>query len=402
MAKVFQPCKEDEKNRYYPCEKTRCGHIWTVRYREPGGRSGRQREKSFDLSRDAKAFASKVENDKNAGVYLDPSRGTVTVKEYGREWLDRQRVNSETLKLYQRVFENYLYPALGRKTLAGVSNGDIEALVTSMGRQGFSKEKRKAGEGLAASTVALNFVPVKSMFKAAVRDKRIPESPCSGVTPPKTKGRRVDADEVPSIEEVHIIREAFPEHLRLMVNLMAGAGLRIGEVLAFTEDCRRSGMVRVRQQVVVSRKSAGKWFRPLKHRLEDEYRDIPLAPGLELEIDQQIEAHGVAIVEGQRVVFYSKTRVPLTHSGFRHHWRKMQEKTGLTYTPHDLRHFFASTALAGGRPIHEVSRWMGHESIQITVDIYGHLTHEAPDKMRQVMQAALWSEPRPGEALVAA
>ncbi|WP_246144742.1 tyrosine-type recombinase/integrase [Actinacidiphila oryziradicis] len=57
------------------------------------------------------------------------------------------------------------------------------------------------------------------------------------------------------------------------------------------------------------------------------------------------------------------------------------------YTPHCLRHFFASTALASGIPIHEVSRWLGHRSIKTTVDVYGnprelHQTGENPQVTR--------------------
>ena len=39
-------------------------------------------------------------------------------------------------------------------------------------------------------------------------------------------------------------------------------------------------------------------------------------------------------------------------------------------TFHDLRHGFASTALAEGVPISEVSRWLGHKSITTTVDLW--------------------------------
>ena len=44
--------------------------------------------------------------------------------------------------------------------------------------------------------------------------------------------------------------------------------------------------------------------------------------------------------------------------------------------PHK-RHTFASTSLAEGVPISEVSRWLGHKSITTTVDLYGHLVPEA-------------------------
>ncbi|WP_422664784.1 tyrosine-type recombinase/integrase [Acrocarpospora corrugata] len=51
-------------------------------------------------------------------------------------------------------------------------------------------------------------------------------------------------------------------------------------------------------------------------------------------------------------------------------------------TFHDLRHTFASTALAEGVPISEVSRWPGHESIATTVDLYGHLVPEVSERAR--------------------
>ncbi|MFF7414712.1 tyrosine-type recombinase/integrase, partial [Streptomyces lydicus] len=63
------------------------------------------------------------------------------------------------------------------------------------------------------------------------------------------------------------------------------------------------------------------------------------------------------------------------------------------YTPHTLRHFFASTALAHGVPVHEVSRWLGHTSIKTTVDIYGHLVPAAWERCRQALQQALGPAP---------
>ncbi|SBV04009.1 Site-specific recombinase XerD [Streptomyces sp. Ncost-T6T-1] len=59
------------------------------------------------------------------------------------------------------------------------------------------------------------------------------------------------------------------------------------------------------------------------------------------------------------------------------------------YTPRSLRHFFASTALANGVPIHEVSRWLGHRSVKTTVDIYGHLLPGAWERCREVLQRSM-------------
>ena len=57
-------------------------------------------------------------------------------------------------------------------------------------------------------------------------------------------------------------------------------------------------------------------------------------------------------------------------------------------TFHDLRHTFASTALAEGVPISEVSRWLGHKPITTTVDLYGHLVPEASGRARDALDNA--------------
>jgi len=54
-------------------------------------------------------------------------------------------------------------------------------------------------------------------------------------------------------------------------------------------------------------------------------------------------------------------------------------------TPHTLRHTYASLAIQRGVPLLVVSRQLGHASIAITADIYGHL---APDATREA--AAAW------------
>jgi integrase len=68
------------------------------------------------------------------------------------------------------------------------------------------------------------------------------------------------------------------------------------------------------------------------------------------------------------------------------------------YTPHGLRHYFVSTALVGGVSLLEVSRWIGHRSISVTADIYGHLTPDATPNLIRVMNAAL----RPSDRALAA
>ena len=56
---------------------------------------------------------------------------------------------------------------------------------------------------------------------------------------------------------------------------------------------------------------------------------------------------------------------------------------------HTLRHTYATTALLNRVPIHVVGRNLGHSSIAITADIYGHLTDEPAQSAAQVVSDAL-------------
>ena len=56
---------------------------------------------------------------------------------------------------------------------------------------------------------------------------------------------------------------------------------------------------------------------------------------------------------------------------------------------HTLRHTYATIALFHGVPIHVVSRNLGHSSIAITADVYGHLTDEASQSAARTVSDAL-------------
>lgn len=66
---------------------------------------------------------------------------------------------------------------------------------------------------------------------------------------------------------------------------------------------------------------------------------------------------------------------------------------------HDLRHTYASLLLQAGEPIAYVKQQLGHSSIQVTVDRYGHFI---PGANRQAVErlAAATSEGEAAEAAV--
>ena len=68
----------------------------------------------------------------------------------------------------------------------------------------------------------------------------------------------------------------------------------------------------------------------------------------------------------------------------------MLVKAGLPewVTPHDLRHFYASTLIRSGASIKVVQARLGHASAKVTLDVYGHLFEDEDDRTRQAIDDA--------------
>jgi integrase len=353
----------------------------------------------------ADAFANDVENDKKARAWVGPARGAVPLWVWAQEWLDRRAIGESTRSNYEGFVRNYLVPRLGMKTLAGLARRDFEK---------FAKDIHGCGAGLAVSTVNDRMVMVAAMLEAAVIDKRIPDNPARGIRVSRRDVLAVDVDEIPTPGEVDLIAEHIAPQYRLTVYLQAGTGQRPSEALAFSAECRQSGSVRIRWQVSAKAHQADcrAAFVPCKNRAEGEYRDVPAAPFVEQEIDAHLsrwEPVPVVFTGQQRkrrrlAVFFAPrqrdTGAMPTASTYGYHFKKACRSAGLVdadgtpkYTPRSLRHFFASTALAHGAPIHEVSHWLGHRSVKTTIDIYGHLLPSAWDRCRQLLQNAMRPAP---------
>jgi integrase len=75
----------------------------------------------------------------------------------------------------------------------------------------------------------------------------------------------------------------------------------------------------------------------------------------------------------EEFIFHRKGK-PIEQNFIRYPFKRILEKAGLREIRfHDIRHTYASLLLTDGATPVYVKEQMGHSSIQITVDIYGHL-----------------------------
>ena len=103
--------------------------------------------------------------------------------------------------------------------------------------------------------------------------------------------------------------------------------------------------------------------------VEGQFRDIPLPLYVSEAIDKHIASHGTT---DDGYLFRGRRHKHVTRRTYNEDFERAASKAGLPpeFIPHTLRHCFTSISLAHGIPITEVSRWLGHNSIEVTHQIY--------------------------------
>jgi integrase len=164
---------------------------------------------------------------------------------------------------------------------------------------------------------------------------------------------------VPNVEFA-ALHKAVPERWKLIVEFMVATGMRWGEVSALQPKHvdAKAGTVRVRQAWKYS--SKGYHLGPPKTKRSRRIVDVPNRLLTKLDLSGEY-------------VFTNTDGGPVRYQRFwRDVWNPAVAEAELEPkpTPHDLRHTYASWQLTGGIPITIVPRQLGHESIQVTVDLY--------------------------------
>lgn len=97
-----------------------------------------------------------------------------------------------------------------------------------------------------------------------------------------------------------------------------------------------------------------------------------------------------------RVLFARKGRLLSAARWNEQAWHPAVTAAGMSHSPdtglHQLRHFYASRLIDGGASMKQVSDYMGHSSIKITADVYGHLFEASHDRARSIIDAAFTTQ----------
>ncbi len=292
----------------------------------------------------------------------------VTFRGYAERWLEshvRLRCKPSTHDHYQDQLRCHWFPEFGNVPLTAITRDRIKAILAELSRT-----------HRASSIRANALVALQGCLTTAVEEGRIPGNPAARL------GRFIRSDVLPAERLDPFTREEvtcllataeaqMPEWYPCLLAL-ARAGLRVGEMAALRpEDLDfRDFAVLVRRAIYRGRLSTPK---------NKKGRRVDMSQQLARVLESSLTLRRAeAVVSGREPspwLFQADGGGPLDYRAFhRSVWQPLLRRAGVRYrSPHQLRHTFASLLIQQGESLAYVRDQLGHHSIKLTVDTYGHL-----------------------------
>jgi integrase len=370
--------------------KTRNGQKWAVAFDEPPGEDGvrRQRRKQPFLTKAAaqewlREQLGRIDNNE----YVPPKR--ITLAEFLRsKWLpslSSTRLRASTLDAYRRTVDRHLAPGLGGVQLSKLTADRIDRFYRKLEQDGNlnSKEARP----LSAKTVKNIHGTLHVALDAARKWRYISRNPADDATPPKIKSvkARSRARTVWSPSEFRtFLAFVRGDRLRAAWELISTTGLRRGELLglrwkdidfnAGTIEIAQTAVV-VNYEVVISEAKTEAGERRIT--VDAETLEI-LREHRRLQRDERLPfGFDKGRIDTEELVFTLPDGRPIHPQRFSSWFEQLSRRAGLPRIRlHDVRHSYASAALAAGIPMKVVSERLGHAGTGITADLYSHVLEE--------------------------
>jgi integrase len=357
------------------------GEAWVVSYTDRGGA---RRSKNFERKKDAENFEDAVGVDVRAGLHV-PDSQSVTLAEAGKLWLDSCEaagLERATLVDYRRHLELHIVPLIGAVKLSQLTAPAVRAFADALRKGGTSPAMvRKLRVSLSAIlTDALERGLVAQNIIKGMRKQR------RGQEADRHKGKLKVGIDIPSPDEVRAIIAHLEGRWRPLLLTAIFTGLRASELrgLRWDDVDLKRGEIHVRQR-------ADRYRVIGRPKSESAERSVPLLPM----VVNVLREHRLTCPKGEQdLVFANDAGNVYDHASIiQRGLIPLMVKAGITgadgkakYTGlHSLRHFYASWCINrrvdGGLelPLKVVQARLGHASIQMTADRYGHLFPRGDD-----------------------
>jgi len=360
------------RKREWTTHKGERREAWIVSYSDG---HGDRHIKTFERKKDADAYHASVKVEVASGIHTAPSR-SITVKQAAQDWLayvTTEGIERATLANYTDAATRHIVPRIGNIKLSALSTPRIQKfrddLLVDMSR------------GAAQYVLAR----LKAILKDARRRGNVVTNVADGVVITingRDKRKLAVGTDIPDREDIRRVIEAAPQgRARALIMTAAFSGLRASELrgLRWQDADLQHGILRVRQ-----RADRYNFIGSPKSRAGE--RAVPVGPM----VVNTLRTWRLACPNkgDDGLVFGTRkgTADSLTNILARL-WQPLQIKAGVVDSDgkarypgfHCLRHFYASWCINrkadGGLelPAKTVQARLGHASIVMTLDTYGHL-----------------------------
>lgn len=359
----------------------RRGDRYQVCWKLDGGRDGRQVSETFPSRAGAVKFKGLV--DAAGQRYPDgwiPRYGFIATSTAPplSEWFERAlaanvRANEATKDDYRALFARHVPAWLAGRPIDAITREDAGSWIASLastagGRKPLSVKSIRNVQGM-----------VSSAMNAAVYDGLVSRNVFLGVLG-QQPSQPLEEQTFLTREEFDLIIENAPDHPDsvAVLRLMFHTGLRVGEATVLR--AQDIDLDNARLHVSRAWKRGGFMGLPKSSRSR---RTLAIGPAM-------VEVLRPRMHRGDLLFTNSQGRQLMQASVRVYTWGpavKLAQSKGLTKQPriHDLRHSHAAYLISSGVPLLAVSRRLGHASIQITADRYGHLLPDVDEGIRGLL-----------------
>ncbi len=313
----------------------------------------------------------------------EPAPTPITLNEAAELWLTAAtsgvvRTHSgdaykpSAIRAYRQALLHRVLPALGSKRLSTINRTMLQDLADEM-----------AAEGLSASSIRNTILPLRAIYRRALNREEVATDPTRKLSLPAVRTVR---DRIAIPTEATALLDALPLSERALWATALYAGLRMGELQALDWEHLDldENLIRVDRSWD---RSAG-YIEP---KSRSGKRRVPITKTLR----QHLLNHRLQQGNGGRGLVFTNQRGDKPFNPSTTNQRAKTAWANARLTPinlHECRHSYAAYMIAAGINTKALSTYMGHASITITLDRYGHLLpgneHQAAGMLEHWLQKA--------------
>lgn len=344
----------------------------------PGGNRRQSRKRGFKTKKAASQALAAVVADQTRGTFHRPSKITVA-KFLNEEWLPAKAgsLRASTLASYEQAIRNYIVPSIGQTKLTEVDGSMLNALYGQLLTSGRTEKRTRRGSGLSPKTVRNVHGVLTKAFHDGVRWNRILRNPCDSADPPRGTAPEMKAW---TRGDLSVFINSVANHRWSGAwTLLATTGMRRGEILGlrWTDVDLASGTVTIR----ATRIRYGNTVTSSTPKTAKGNRTITIGEGTVAALKTMRSAQaaerlligsGWVDTDGLVVTMADGSAPnPEAFSNLFHRLSKAADLPSIRF--HDLRHSYATAALASGVPVKVLSQRLGHADVGVTLKIYAHV-----------------------------